>query len=69
MNRLVVNPTKMTFFEKIEKQDARFTAHQWKKLTKISNRWAVFPNKPDKMFVFPSWSPAWSKTDGKLFLL
>ena len=69
MNRLVIHPKKQNENERVARQKAVLAAHQWSKLSAVGNRWAVYPDQPNVMFVFPIWNSEWSTADGKTIKL
>ena len=50
--------------KRITNQEQNLAAHKWAKLAETDNRWSVYPNQPNRMYVFPLWNPQW-KNQGK----
>ena len=55
--------------EKWSPADQNLVANQWSQLVDNDNRWAVYPNAPNKMFTFPIWNPDWQDKNGKTLCL
>ena len=53
--------------KRLGKQEKNLVAHKWANLIENDNRWSVYPNQPNKMFIYPLWNPQWHD-QGKTFM-